>query len=416
MRPSRLYGTLEAPGQKSYPSKTVDYGINNPEPGQIATPAMTFLRKLPNGQVWKQYDTNLPKENIDGPEQERHAPGKMPKMTVSGIDGLTTYGILPTYPDIEAVREALTNPPPPRKIEYVEAPETFPFAPPKIELGKGLTSKFSVSKIEQLKSLGFTEQMINDAIQDEMKKDIRAVIDNPSMFREAEVAAQIERTWEQYRISQQPNSGESGAGLASGSGVQNAGVRSYSAAAAAAQRAEFAAPSVERGRMIAARVAQLETIKRPPPAADEDYQSLSLSAAAAAASSYGVAGGIGAGPGGVVPLLPFAVPQLSLSLKPTAAADEEEPRGAAGPSMADALNQMYARASDASSVATREPRVFGGAPSKAERQALAEEGYRSKAQKTAVLRMIEKGMSESAARFKFDADERKKAQKKQSKK
>lgn len=239
MRASHLFGTLEAPGQKAYPSKDIDYWKLNPkQPSQIEQ--VTVQKKLSNGRVWTMggemplttTDT-FPRLNPEGTWRHlSQGTGSFGSpFKASNPETITSFGILPTYPEEEAMKAALMSRP---KVmaQQVGAREEFPKAEkPEFALPK-ISSKFTPEKLEKLAAMGIPEELIGKAIEEELKKDMMAFLNNPALLAEVQTTEAIQQIYEKYVIKQKSlKTGENAGGDAPGAGAQNVGVRAYAAPA-----------------------------------------------------------------------------------------------------------------------------------------------------------------------------------------
>lgn len=240
MRPSHLFGTLEAPGQKAYPSKDIDYWNLNPkQQGQVTQ--VTIQKKLSNGLVWN-HKGDMPLSTMD--KYPKLDPTKTwrhlsqgtgsygAEFKASNPETITSFGILPSYPEEEAMRMAL-NARPKIMAEAVSAREEYPKAPaPEFKAGAGkIGTKFSPEKIQQLVDMGIPEELIGKTIEEELKKDLMSYLNNPGLLAEVQTTEAIQNVYEKYVAGKGLKTGENSPGDAPGAGSQNLGVRAYSAPA-----------------------------------------------------------------------------------------------------------------------------------------------------------------------------------------
>lgn len=238
MRASHLFGTLEAPGQKAYPSKDIDYWKLNPkQPVQIET--MKIQKKLSNGLVWTHPGKDMPLTTTDtfprlNPEGTwRHlsqGTGSFgAEFKASNPETITSFGILPSYPEEEAMRAALMSRP---KVmaEKVAAREEYPKAPaPEFQVGAGrIGTKFTPEKIQRLVDMGIPEELIGKTIEAELQKDLMTYLNNPALLAEVQTTEAIQNAYEKFVAGKMGKTGENASGGAPGSGAQNIGVRAYS--------------------------------------------------------------------------------------------------------------------------------------------------------------------------------------------
>lgn len=303
MRASHLFGTLEMPGQKAYPSKDIDYGMVNPSQGIFEVKQALVRKKTSTGRLWNEYKESLPVDKMDiYPKRDYSNEYPLSKATGSLItdakasnpETITSHGYLPTYPEEEFIKGMLEKEIIPRadkaearkffggiKMEKVkELPRDF-------KLAEKIKSKFDTTNIEKLKKLGFSDELISDAIKKEAEKDLAMVLEKPGMFQEAQIASAIQTAYENYVLSKVEKTGENAAGIGAGGDTQNPSVRAY---AGAAQAAEFPAP-VKSNTGIARLAKQL----------GEEERAEYLNPAAATVSNAALAGGgasIGTGPSG----------------------------------------------------------------------------------------------------------------------
>jgi hypothetical protein len=241
MRPSHLFGTLEAPGQKAYPSKDFDYyNLNPKQPGQVTQ--VTIQKKLSNGLVWAHPGKDLPLTTMD--TYPKLDPSKTwrklsqgtgsfgSEFKASNPETITSFGIMPTYPEEEAMRMALNARPRIMAME-VGAREEYPKAPaPEFKVGAGrIGTKFSPEKIQQLVDMGIPEELIGKTIEEELKKDLMSYLNNPALLAEVQTTEAIQNIYEKFVANRVMKTGENAPGGAPGSGSQNIGVRAYSAPA-----------------------------------------------------------------------------------------------------------------------------------------------------------------------------------------
>ena len=234
MRPSRLFGTLEAPGQKAYPSKDMDYHNLNPkQPTQITQ--VTIQKKLSNGLVWAHPNQAMPLTTMDkylmlDPQKTwRHlsqGTGSFgADFKANNPETITSSGILPRYPDEEKMR-AMLDSRPRVMAQAVDAKQTFPMAEkPEISLPK-LSSKFTPDKLKRLADMGIPEELIGKAIEEELKKDMMTFLNNPALLAEVQTTEAIQQIYEKYVMNKRSmKTGENAGGDAPGAGAQNVGVR-----------------------------------------------------------------------------------------------------------------------------------------------------------------------------------------------
>jgi hypothetical protein len=320
MRASHLFGTLELPGQKAYPSKDNEYGIFNPSQGIFEVKDALVRKKTSTGRLWNEYGDNLPIDKVDiYPKREYGSAFPLSKPTgslftdkkASNPEMITGFGFLPEYPEDGRIKDMLEGVN--RRQERAEAKEFFGGI--RMDEVKGLPAEFGVGiesqkiitstfdetnlqkyrtkyddkTIDKLKRLGFTDETIGQAIRKEAEKDLAMVLENPGMFKEAEIASAIQSAYENYMLNKRAKTGENAGGIGAGGDTQNPGVRAY---AAPAQLAENPVP-VKSNTGISRLARELGQEARA-----ENINPYASTVSNVAAAGGGGGASVGTGPGG----------------------------------------------------------------------------------------------------------------------
>jgi hypothetical protein len=230
---ARLQGILEGLNVAASEPTFGGYIFPQIEPFEIKNALVRPV--LNNGRDWNHpgkrmpcLATVYPKDNFskgvplpDRVEQEKLLRG-------DDMTAIQTYGSLPFYPEDERVKALAERN---QEKEYALREEHHP-PEEKEPLGfveevtKNLQmrSKYSPEQLDQLVALGFTEEAIAKAVEEEVQKDIRTALDNPGFFtKEVDTAVMLERVYEAWttkRKAVQTNLG----GATLGSDVQNPNV------------------------------------------------------------------------------------------------------------------------------------------------------------------------------------------------
>ena len=310
---SELYGVLEMPGFKGFPSKnqTLLTGRDNnlnPDQGVFEIKTALVRHKLSNGRLWNEYGKELPFNTFDkSPHVKQPFPLSEPTGAL-GVDRratnpemITGFGMLPYYPEEERIKAMLDLPRKPipdsvftRKI-YQARPKLFDAQEVK-QKAETHREKFSADRLNRLAHLGFSEETIGKAIQEEAQRDVLKALQNPGLFNEAEISAAIQDTYEKWVTRRNMvKTGENAAGIGGASSIQNPGVTANNAFVAVASGGQL--PT----RSGLARI-RAELMKEGLKAKREHYFG-GLSENASGDGSIadvlaGVASGIGTGPGG----------------------------------------------------------------------------------------------------------------------
>lgn len=317
MRPSRLFGTLELPGQKAYPSKDFDYFNNNP-PQPFQKQENIVKPYLSTGQPWNHPSQPMPKDTVD--KFPHNKPGTNWKRLSTATGSLkqtakasnpemimNVPGELPLFPDEIKIKAALDGGKV-REPSLAKAREVFGGIKMDAiqevpDLGAKYSESLNEARIQQLRNFGFPEELINEAIREEAKRDVIQALKNPALMTQAKLMAAIEKASEVNEIKNADRrSGEQALGYAASSPGANAGTRAYAAAANAAARSQVFSQLPARTLMRHKRSAMAEI--RPELEAEEEEISSGMSGGAMAAELgsanligelQGSAGGVSAG-------------------------------------------------------------------------------------------------------------------------
>jgi hypothetical protein len=148
---------------------------------------------------------------------------------------ITGFGMMPSYPEEERIKGMLTNPQ--RKgresVMYKEREAPVREEPVYHGMYDAHREKFSAERLDRLAQLGFSEEMIANAIEEESKRDIIKALQNPGLMSEASISSQIEKTYEQWVTRRNMmKTGENALGIGGGGAIQNPGVTANNAFAA----------------------------------------------------------------------------------------------------------------------------------------------------------------------------------------
>jgi len=247
MRPSRLFGTLEMPGQKAYPSKDIEYGKFNPDQGVFEIKQALIRPKTSTGRLWNEFGKDLPKNTTDQFPEVSPAElmkgnwRKLSKATgsmnfdarASNPEMITGFGILPNYPFEEMVKSLISHPnafvrdtAEPRRLAPMAEPTAM------LAMAQQKKEKYGADKIQTLVEAGFSEEQIGRAIDAMEARDIERVLQNPSMINEAKVAKMLEEKFDKREVRDRVNQAEGGEGLGAATSIAGPGVTAYSAGAA----------------------------------------------------------------------------------------------------------------------------------------------------------------------------------------
>lgn len=372
MRASHLFGTLEMPGQKAYPSKDIEYGMFNPSQGMFEVKQALVRKKTSTGRLWNEYNENLPVDKMDiYPKRDYSNEYPLSKPTGSlftdkkatNPEMITGFGYLPNYPDEARIKGLLEREAVPRadkaaareffggikaeelkgipdvmKID-VEAQKIVKSTFDETNIQK-LSSRFNEAQIEKLKRLGFSDETIGEAIRKEAEKDLAMVLEKPGMFKEADIASAIQTAYENYILSKKAKTGENAAGIGAAGDTQNPGVRANAGPAEVAQAQidnNFAPLPVKTGvdRMkalmtisdkISERVSKKKAFDMLKLAVQNQREATLNNYKPTSASNVAAAGGggedVGTGPGGTATFSDRALDEMSV-----ATGDPTKPQG-----------------------------------------------------------------------------------------
>jgi hypothetical protein len=176
---SHLYGILEAPGFKGFPSKSVDsLAYEATANMKVVNAAARVGKKLSNGRTWTEYGKPLPKDtfpNLKEPQQ-----GFVKKFTNPEV--LMSDARPPTYPDEQRTRAWLAKQY--EKEQFIAARDSFDFKPSQDNPFHKKKELINEKKLKKLLELGFTEEQIKKVVDAEAEDDIRNILNRPELYRE----------------------------------------------------------------------------------------------------------------------------------------------------------------------------------------------------------------------------------------
>lgn len=242
---SHLFGNLEMPGFKGFPSKngTMMTGRDNnvvPDQGIFEIKSALVRPKLNNGRMWNEYGKELPSmAPLDKyPKIKPGQPFPLSNPTgalndvgkASNPEMITGFGFMPSYPEEERIKDMLAKPPKLGKesVFYKEREAPIREEPVYEGVFDERREKYQEARLNQLAAMGFSEDMIAEALIEEQKRDLAKAIVSPNLMNEAKLGSEIERVYENWVTKRNMmKTGENAAGITGSAGVQNPGVRAY---------------------------------------------------------------------------------------------------------------------------------------------------------------------------------------------
>jgi hypothetical protein len=302
---SELFGNLEGPGFKGFPSKSGTFLTGkennlNPDQGVFEIKSARIRSKLSTGRAWNEFGKEMPLSSMDA---SPHLKKPFPVSKGTGAfdvgkkatnpEMITGFGFLPNYPEEERIKELLNKPVVLGKESVFYKEQVAPKREEPMYEGLYDThrDKYIEQKFNRLAKLGFSEEMIQEAIREEAKRDITKALQNPNLMKEAEMSSLIEETYERWVTARNSlKTGENAVGIGGGSSIQNPGVTAYNAAAAvASQTVPVVKTGAQRMRRELREVGSVGTVD------PEDLVS---------------EGGFGTGPGGSATLRRKKIPMI----------------------------------------------------------------------------------------------------------
>lgn len=181
-----------------------------PDLGTFKTPQVLVKQQLANGQAWFHKEA-APREDLAQPKYsfKNGAPVVIPEAMKKGLNGLAAFNAMPPppepyYPEDERVKALAAGN---QDRAYYEFEKHHPPVEPLGFVDEAvqnlqLKSKYSPETFDRLVQLGFSEDDIAKAVQDEVMKDIRAVLDNPRAYTsQIDSAAALETMYEKWKTA-----------------------------------------------------------------------------------------------------------------------------------------------------------------------------------------------------------------------
>jgi len=241
MRPSKLFGVLETPGQKAYPSAVFGYNDVNP-PQPVFEQGSLIGKVLTNGQKWVQHGKQMPQDSTDFKKLDPYNSNwrRQPLDTTgtlkaqgkaSNPDMIFMPGILPKYPLEEEIKMMLNKQDNHKAPGRVEEPKMYMTMLKQPELVNGMYQKRKIAydntKINALMAEGYSEEQISKAIAEEEQKDILRILKAPgsAAMTEAKIDKAVETAFSARRVAMEPTTGTNAEGIEGDSGTQNVSVQ-----------------------------------------------------------------------------------------------------------------------------------------------------------------------------------------------
>lgn len=209
MSKSKLHGFFE--GLNISSNQPTFGGQIIPDLGSFNIPTALVRHKLNNGQQWNHPAMDLPRLETKYPcyNFNNGIPVVPPKDLMEELRGQasTSFNLtpakLPMYPEDMRIKSKVDRD---QAEEYRQTEQHHPAVEPpgflkEAEEAMRMKPKYTPEQFDRLIQLGFTEEMIAKAVEEELNEDIKNVLKNPSAYtRELDAAASLDKIYETWKI------------------------------------------------------------------------------------------------------------------------------------------------------------------------------------------------------------------------
>jgi hypothetical protein len=228
MSKSKLHGFLEglniASNQPTFGGQII------PDLGSFNIPTALVRHKLNNGQEWNHPAMDLPRLETKFPHYsfDKGVPLTYPKDLMEELRGQASTALnltpakLPMYPEDMRIKAKVDRD---QGEEYRQTEQHHPAVEPpgflkEAEEAMRMKPKYTPEQFDRLIQLGFTEEMIAKAVEEELNEDIKNVLKNPSAYtRELDAAASLDKIYETWKIRR--DTARTGMGVSEGTATAN---------------------------------------------------------------------------------------------------------------------------------------------------------------------------------------------------
>lgn len=225
---SKLHGFFEglniASNQPTFGGQII------PDLGSFNIPSALVRHKLNNGQEWNHSAKELPRLETKYPHYSFNngVPLTYPKDLMEELRGQASTALnlqpatLPKYPEdlrIKALAEH-NEEEVYRQTERQHPPVEPPQFLKEAEEAMRMKPKYTPEQFDRLIQLGFTEEMIAKAVEEELNEDIKRVLKNPNAYtRELDTAASLDKVYESWKIRR--DTAKTGTNISQGTAYAN---------------------------------------------------------------------------------------------------------------------------------------------------------------------------------------------------